>query len=109
MDFSVIADLRNLKGLTQEQLADELGVGRAALAKWERGAYAPPLGKIVELANYFHVTTDYLLGIEHKKTLDVSGLSDEDIGALINMATYMREKSKKEASHSQTNKKGDGS
>jgi len=59
--------LRKTKGISQEQLADEAGVSRQAVSKWESGQSVPDIGKVVILSDYFDVTTDYLLkGIERK-------------------------------------------
>lgn len=60
-----IQSLRKIKGLSQEQLADAIGVSRQAVSKWESEQSTPDLEKIVLLSEYFDVTTDYLLkGIE---------------------------------------------
>ena len=53
--------LRKCKGLSQEQLADKLEVSRQAISKWELGDTMPELNKIVAIANFFDVTTDYLI------------------------------------------------
>lgn len=60
-----IQSLRKAKGISQEQLADIIGVSRQAVSKWESEQSAPDLEKIILLCDYFEVTTDYLLrGIE---------------------------------------------
>lgn len=60
-----IQALRKARGITQEQLADAVGVSRQAVSKWEAEQSAPDLERIVAMAEYFDVTTDYLLrGIE---------------------------------------------
>lgn len=53
--------LRKQKGWSQEQLAEQLGVSRQAVSKWESGASVPDLDKILNLSNLFGVCTDYLL------------------------------------------------
>ena len=53
--------LRKEHGLSQEQLADALGVSRQAISKWEGGAAIPEVEKLLALSKYFGVTTDYLL------------------------------------------------
>ena len=50
---------------------------------------------LVKLASIFHVSVDYLMGIDKKKTIDVSDLSDEDISVLNHMADTLRSKNKK--------------
>ena len=60
-----ILELRKQKGLSQEQLADILGVSRQAVSKWESEQSVPDMDKIVLMSDCFEVTTDYLLkGIE---------------------------------------------
>lgn len=60
-----IQGLRKSKGISQEELADKIGVSRQAVSKWESEQSLPDIEKIILLSNYFDVTTDYLLkGIE---------------------------------------------
>ena len=60
-----IQRLRKLKGVSQEELADRIGVSRQAVSKWESEQSVPDLDKIIAMSEYFDVTTDYLLkGIE---------------------------------------------
>lgn len=56
-----IQQLRKRKGISQEELADRIGVSRQAVSKWESGQTSPDLEKIVLLSEFFEVTTDYLL------------------------------------------------
>lgn len=56
-----ITVLRKKHGLSQEDLAITLGVSRQAVSKWELGDATPDTDKIVALAEYFDVTTDWLL------------------------------------------------
>ncbi len=60
-----IQQLRKAKGISQEELADRIGVSRQAVSKWESEQSVPDLDKIIQLSDLFEVTTDYLLkGIE---------------------------------------------
>lgn len=57
--------LRKTKGISQEELADKVGVSRQAVSKWESEQSTPDLEKIIIMSNFFGVTTDYILkGIE---------------------------------------------
>ncbi len=57
--------LRKSKGISQEELADRVGVSRQAVSKWESEQSMPDLEKIIIMSDYFGVTTDYILkGIE---------------------------------------------
>ena len=60
-----IQHLRKSKGISQEELADKIGVSRQAVSKWESEQSAPDIEKVILLSDFFDVTTDYLLkGIE---------------------------------------------
>ena len=54
-------ELRKKSGLSQEGLADLLGVTRQAVQKWEAGASRPDMDNLAALARYFNVTLDYLV------------------------------------------------
>ena len=56
-----ILELRKQKGISQEALADQLGVSRQAISKWESEQSMPELEKIVLMSDFFEVSTDYLL------------------------------------------------
>lgn len=66
--------LRKSKGISQEELADKVGVSRQAVSKWESEQSTPDLEKIIILSEFFEVTTDYILkGIEPTKDKDEKG------------------------------------
>lgn len=56
-----IRELRKTKGMSQEELAEKIGVSRQAISKWESAQSMPDLDKIILLSDYFEVSTDYLL------------------------------------------------
>ena len=60
-----IFHLRKRSGLSQEALAEKIGVSRQAVSKWETGEAVPELSKLLLLARAFGVTTDYLLSEEY--------------------------------------------
>ena len=51
-----------IRGLTQKELGDILCVSSGTISNYENGVHLPDVDKVIALANYFHVTTDYLLG-----------------------------------------------
>ncbi|MEA4970974.1 MAG: helix-turn-helix domain-containing protein [Candidatus Pelethousia sp.] len=59
-----IMSLRKEAGLTQEQLAEKLGISPQAVSKWENGISCPDISILPTLASLFHVTVDDLLGVE---------------------------------------------
>lgn len=56
-----ILQLRKQQGVSQEELAEKVGVSRQAISKWETGESTPELERVVKLSKVFQVTTDYLL------------------------------------------------
>ena len=72
-----IQSLRKQRGMSQEELADAVGVSRQAVSKWESEQATPDLDKVVIMSDIFEVTTDYLLkGIEPVSTPDHKTMAD---------------------------------
>ena len=59
-----IKKARKQEGLTQEQLAEVIGVSRSAISKWESGDMEPTINNLAGLARVLNVSTDYLLGLD---------------------------------------------
>ena len=62
-----LVELRTSKGVTQEDVAQSLSISNKTVSKWENGASMPDLSMVVELAKYYGVTTDTLLGLSEDK------------------------------------------
>lgn len=83
MDFgSRLKELRKQNGLTQQQLADRIGVTKSVISFYELRERTPSPEVLIKLSYVFHVSTDHLLGIERGRVIDVSLLDDEDIAAV---------------------------
>ena len=77
-----IQSLRKAQGISQEELADKLGVSRQAVSKWESEQSVPDIDKVILLSEYFAVTTDYILkGIETQKQTEK--LADANIFVIV--------------------------
>ena len=63
-----IKQCRKDRGLTQEQLAEALGVTAGAVHKWENALSLPEIAMLVEIADFFEVSVDYLLGYSVEKS-----------------------------------------
>lgn len=74
--------LRKAQNLTQRELGAQLGLSKAVVSKYENGMGYPSFDVLVRIAQYFGVTTDYMLGIARGKQVDVSGLTDSQIRTL---------------------------
>ena len=71
--------LRTSQKLTQQQLADRIGVAKSVVSYYESGDRYPSYDVLVRIAKIFHTSTDYLLDVSKDSIVDVTGLSDEDI------------------------------
>ena len=81
-----IREHRKSLGLTQEQLAERLGVTLGTVSKWERGSSEPDLGYIMDLAELFHVSVDALIGFSMRGA-DAEEEADR-IEAMLNKASF---------------------
>jgi len=66
--------LRKQAGLTQQQLAAQLGVTKSVVSFYELQARSPSPDVLVRLAQIFHVSTDYLLGLDNLTHINVEGV-----------------------------------
>jgi len=87
-----IKELREMNGMTQNDVAKRLSITRSSVNAWEMGISVPSTMYIVELAQLFSVSADYILGLDSKAVLDISGLDDDSIKILNDMVRYMRER-----------------
>lgn len=90
VDFGIrLKDLRKKHNLTQQQVADRVWVSKSMVSSYELGTRSPSYEVLIKLSRLFGVTTDYLLGVDNKKTIDASGLSDKQIGIIISLIAEM--------------------
>ena len=78
--------LRDARGLTQQQVAQRIGVSKAMVSAYETASKAPSIEVLIRLARLFGVTVDYLVHVDAAKVIDVSRLDDEStalIAALV--------------------------
>ena len=74
-----IKKLRLARGLNQVEFAKAMGVSKQCVSNWENDNVMPSIEMLVKIADFFNVTTDYVLGRNEKTYIDVSGLTDEQI------------------------------
>ena len=89
-----LKNLRLERKLTQKQLASLIGVKNSIISFYEIGDRVPSPEVIKKLALTLHVSSDYLLGIEQNKTVDVSGLNENDIALVSALVERLREQHK---------------
>ncbi len=93
MDFgNKLKELRMQNGLTQQQLATQLGVTKSVISFYERQERAPSPEVLRKMAAIFRVSSDFLLDIDRTKRLDVSDLDDDDIQLVSLLIDTLRRK-----------------
>ncbi|BCJ98286.1 helix-turn-helix domain-containing protein [Anaerocolumna chitinilytica] len=75
-----IAELRREKGVGQQELAEVLGVSFQSVSKWENGITMPDITLLPDIAEYFHISVDELLGLKplHRQEYIPSGTDNRD-------------------------------
>ena len=71
--YENLTALRKKRGMSQEQLANELGVSRQAISKWESGSSMPEISKLIELSEFYGVSVDFLLKGSDRKDTNMNG------------------------------------
>lgn len=90
-DFGLrLKALRESKGLTQADLARQLHVERATISGYESNVKTPSLPVLVNMALFFNVSTDYLLGLNKTSQINVAGISEKSINALNELISILR-------------------
>ena len=75
-----IKKMRLSRGMNQVEFARLVGVTKQCVSNWENDNVVPSIEMLVKIADVFNVKTDTLLGREGEVYIDVSGLSEEQIG-----------------------------
>ena len=88
---ATIKQLRQEQDITQEQLADALGITSRAVSQWETDRTAPDISQLPALANFFDVTTDHLLGVDIAR-------KEEEVGKILKRVNDFQEQGDHEAS-----------
>ena len=82
-----IRQLRISRGMSQVELARKLCVTKQSISNWENDNIQPSIDMLMKLSVVFSTSTDYLLGLDDRKCIEVTGLTDQQIGhvqAIIN-------------------------
>ena len=91
VDFgNALKTLRLREDMTQAQLAQKLSLTKSVISAYETGLRLPSYDVLIQIAKIFIVTTDYLLGLERKYEFDLSGLTQAEIDALLNLIKAMK-------------------
>ena len=74
-----IKAFRMSRGLSQVDLAGKLGVTKQSVSNWENENIMPSIDMLIKIAGFFSVTTDFILGLSEKHSLNTDGLSEQQI------------------------------
>lgn len=72
----IIKTLRQSYNLSQVQLAGELNVSKQTISNWENNNILPSIEMLIKISHFFAVTTDYLLELDNRHYLEITGLTD---------------------------------
>jgi len=96
IDLSIrLKQLRVDKHLRQEQVADLIGVTKSAISAYENDLRQPSFDVLLQLANLYRVSTDYLLGRTDTRSLDLSGLTAAEATLVTELVASMSARNKK--------------
>lgn len=70
MYFQRIRDLREDRDMTQREVADILGIQQTVYSRYERGYQTIPVEHLIHLAEFYNVSTDYILGRTNRKAIN---------------------------------------
>lgn len=96
MDISERIRELEVIGITQSNLASALNISRSAVNAWEMGTSKPSIDTLVDLADFFHVSTDYLLGRNELQLIEISGVSPEGVDIILRLVHYFSTENSKE-------------
>lgn len=72
-----IKELRTAHNLTQVEFGNKLSVAKQTVSNWENNNIQPSIDMLIKIADFFGVSTDYLLGRNNDNSLDISSLTEE--------------------------------
>ena len=83
--------LRTSNKLSQVELADKLGVKKQTISNWENDNILPSVEMLIKICKFFNVSSDYMLGIDNKTYIEISGLSVEVISHIQQIINDIRD------------------
>lgn len=82
--------LRLQYNMTQAELAQKLGLTKSVISAYETSLRMPSYDILICISRIFKVSTDFLLGIEKKQEIDLSGLTEDETFALLELIKAMK-------------------
>jgi len=85
-----IKELRLSYCMNQVEFARKLNVTKQSVSNWENNNIQPSIDMLIKIAKTFSVSTDYLIGLDERKHLDITGLDDDQIFHIQSIINYIR-------------------
>lgn len=82
--------LREARGLTQLQVANQVGISKAMISAYETASKAPSIEVLIRLSRLYRVSVDYLVCVDAPKYIDVSDLDDESAALIATLVSKMK-------------------
>jgi transcriptional regulator with XRE-family HTH domain len=84
-----IKDLRERCGISQANLSKQLSVSRSSVNAWELGISIPTTQYITEMAKIFHVSTDFILGVDDARQISLRDMDEEEVKLVYGLVNYI--------------------
>ena len=94
-----IKQLRQSKNLSQVDLARALGVTKQSISNWENNNIQPSIDMLIRLAQFFSVSTDFMLGLDHRKYIEINGLTAQQLAHITTIIDDIRGTNTSSAAH----------
>lgn len=89
-----IKELRLSLGMNQVQFAEKINVTKQSISNWENDNIQPSIDMLIKICKTYSVSSDYLLGLENKRAIDVSGLDNVYVTHLQMIADDLKKQQK---------------
>lgn len=86
-----IMELRKKTGMTQADLARRMHLTRSSINSWEQEITCPSIDSLCSLAQIFHVSVDYLVGLSGKMTINIEPYSEREKKLILDLLQYFDE------------------
>ncbi len=86
--------LREAHKMTKVELAKKFNISKQTVSNWESGYISPSITKLIMIAEFFNVTTDFLLDLDNNNKIDVSGLNDMEISYISHIVSEFKKQHK---------------
>lgn len=94
-----IKQLRQSRNLSQVDLARALGVTKQSISNWENNNIQPSIDMLIHLAQFFSVSTDFMLGLDERKYIEINGLTDQQLAHVTTIIDDIRGTNTSSAAH----------